>query len=99
MIFNSSKNKDPEDTTKSVIVECECSTHNMKITSYEEESQIYISMFTDNFYWKQDGIFKTLFGRIATAWKMLIGKQYLLEQVIVDKSDVDKIIKALKSMK
>lgn len=99
MIFNKGKSADPEDTIKSIIVECKCSTHYMKITSYEEDSELFISLFTDNFYNKQDGPIRVILHRIKWAWKMLIGKEYQLEEVIIDKSDVDKIIKALKSMK
>ena len=95
MIYKGSKSKEEN----SIIVECECSTHSMKITSFEEDSEVCISMFKDNFYGKQNSIVKIILNRIKLAWRMLRGKEYYLEEIIIDKKDLTKLINTLQKMK
>lgn len=95
-MFYRPKKKDPN--KKSVIVECECSTHYLQLTAYEGDNSIYFTFLEDKFYSQQDGILRTIVTRIKLAWKMLTGKRYQLEEIIIDKKDIQELVNSIIEM-
>ena len=68
---------------KEVYMSCDCGCGIMKFTKYEEDS-IGIEYYASSFYEKQYGVFNKLLHRIKIAWFMLIGKEFLLYDILVD---------------
>lgn len=95
MIYKGNKDKDK----KSVIIECECSTHYIQLTKYDFEDSLYVTFLEDKYYSEQKGIFKTIVTRIKLAWMMLRGKRYRTEEIIISKQDTTKLIDTLLKMK
>ena len=71
--------------TKLVICNCNCGCDEalqVKKFTYDDvspnEQEYYISVLAGVFSERQRGVFRTIFHRINIAWKMLLGKEYLL---------------------
>ena len=95
MIFKNSKNIN-KINNKEILVECECITHLLKISSFDDSDEIYMEIWASNFYSKQkDKIYKRIFNRLKLIWYAIIGKEYLLEDFIISSDDAKELIKAL----
>lgn len=88
------------ETCKESIVKCDCGCHGIEIMRIVGDDNIYISPYTDNFYSKQNkGLFKTIVNRIKNAWKMICGKEYQLEELVVNLEETDELINALQKIR
>lgn len=92
--------------TKLIIINCNCGCdeeiHVKKfIDSDIDESQeeYYLSIHTSKFYSNQQGILRLIGHRIKLAFKMLFGKEYLLCDLVLNKTDIDEFIKELEEIK
>lgn len=99
MVFS---NKDNE--VKMVIVNCNCGCEeaiSIKKYTYDDDCQddeYYLSVLACKYYSNQRGIFKTILHRLNLAWKMLIGKEYRLNEIVIKKSEFDEFKKKLKEL-
>jgi hypothetical protein len=85
---------------REVIIECGCGTHSIKIHSFDDESMLYLEMWTSNFYSKQKAsIFRRIYDRLKRTWQTIRGKDYLLEDIVINKEDLDKLISALQEIR
>ena len=88
MIFYD-KNKDNE---KMIIVNCDCGCEEkLSISKIDEADRFYMTLHSCQFYTKQEGIFKIIIHRIKTAFMMLLGKEYLLTDIVLTKEDINKL--------
>lgn len=86
-------------------IRCNCGTHGIqlqKITfdNTDIKSEIYLSLFTDNFYWKQYTWFDRLKAKFAQIFAILIGKGYRCDsETVLSTDDLEELIEVLKKMK
>ena len=59
------------------------------------EQEYYISVLAGVFGERQRGIFRTIFHRINIAWKMLLGKEYLLSEIVLTSDEFQELKKKL----
>lgn len=90
---------------KIVIANCNCGCNQaLQITkfNYADEEDIdedyYLSITAGLFSERQRGIFKTIGHRIKLAFKMLLGKEYLLCDIILNKQEIKDFIKSLENI-
>ena len=100
MVFSK---KDKE--TQVVFVNCNCGCDEaLQIKHYtydkeiEAEDEYYLSLLAGRFSTDQRGVFKTIFGRIKAAWKMLIGKEYHLTEIVMTKTEYKDLIDKLEEL-
>ena len=95
MVFNKTAG-----TEKVVILDCDCGCDNMiKFKKLDDISDdIFVSFCVGSFYTKQKGIFKTIFLRLKFAIMILFGKEYMLEDVVMKKSDCADLVTCLNSL-
>lgn len=93
------RNKVGESDEDTIIVDCKCGTHLIKITSFNNEPEVYIGMWSSNFCTKQKApLFSRIWDRLKLIWFVISGKEYLLEEIILDKNDVAHLEEALKQI-
>lgn len=94
MIF---KGKDNE--SKVVIINCNCGCDEAiqikKFTFDDDMSDYFISILAGEFSTKQRGIFRTIGHRIKLAFKMLLGKEYLLTDIVLTHDELKEYINVL----
>ena len=101
MIF---ANKDNE--IKMVVVNCNCGCNEtIAIKKYVDsdnsdiDDEYYLSILASKFYEGQDRkIFKTILHRINLAWKMLLGKEYLLSEIVISKDEFEEFKDKIKEL-
>lgn len=94
MIFRAKKNEEKE-----ILVECSCGTHLIKIASFNDESEVFFEIWASNFYTKQkEPLYIRIWNRLKLIWYAIRGKEYRLEDFVLDKSDVNELIKALQEI-
>lgn len=82
-----------------IYLECECGTHLMQIVSFDDDPDIYINFYTDNFYAQQkENIFKRMWNKLKHIWYIITNKQYVFEEIVVQKKDIDKLVNALQKI-
>ena len=87
--IGSSKNQE-------IIIDCECGEHLLKIITYNNDPEVYLSIYYDLFSSKQDNTFFRRFCRkIKTIWLIIIGKDYRLDDIILTKEDANKLADVL----
>jgi len=91
------KDKDEKIGHTVVSVPCTCTTHTMNISYYKDCNEYYLSFFVDSFY-MQDGIFKTIAKRIKRAFLILCGKSYRIEEICLQKEDLERLEKEIHLM-
>ena len=80
-----------------IVVECSCGTHSFKITSYSNDEDVYISIWSNNVYSKQNPPFLVkLWKRLKSIWFAICGKEYLLEDFVLSKDDTERLDYAIK---
>lgn len=104
MIILILSNKDKD--TKLIIANCNCGCDeeihikksiDAEIKDIDEE--YYLSVHTSKFYSKQGGIFRLIGHRIKLAFQMLFGKEYLLCDLVLNRNEIDELIKRLEEIK
>ena len=83
------QNEDQE--TLKVIVECSATDHAMSLHLNDDEYLVYLSLFIANYYSKQESWFQRLFERIKIAITALRGREYLFEDIVLDKEAVEAV--------
>ncbi|MGN1327079.1 MAG: hypothetical protein ACI4VQ_03270 [Clostridia bacterium] len=82
-----------------IIVECNCGTHLIKITSFDDEPETFFEIWVSNFYTKQkESLYLRIWHRLKLIWYAIRGKEYRLEDFVLDKNDVEELIKALQEI-
>lgn len=85
------KGKDEKTNQVVINIPCSCGCHSIAISYFDDECDVvYLSFFVDNFY-NQDGIIKTIWGRIKKAFLILCGKSYRYETMILSQDDLKKL--------
>lgn len=100
MVFS---NKDDE--VKMIIVNCNCGCEEaISIKKYifdkevQDDEEYYLSILAGQFSAKQRGIFRTIGHRLKLAWKMLRGKEYLLNEIVIKKPEFEELKKKIKGL-
>lgn len=91
---------------KVVLVNCNCGCdETIVIKKYinddtnTDNDEYYLSILASKFYSGQDRkLFKTIAHRIKLAWKMLLGKEYLLSEIVMSKTEFDEFKKKIKGL-
>lgn len=99
MVFKNKKNV--VDTKEDeLVVQCSCGTHAFHIKSFIDDPEYYFEIWTCNFYGKQkEPLFHRIGHRLKMVWYAIINKDFLLDDIILEDADIDKIIEALTEMK
>ena len=98
-MFAQAKQKIGDSEEKQIIVECECGTHLFKIISYNDSEEIYFDIWSSNFCNKQKKpILSKISNKIKMIWFAITGKEYRLEDFILNKKDVNSLIEALQNI-
>lgn len=88
--------------TRVVIVNCNCGCDEaiqIKRFVFEDESindEYYLSVLAGTFGERQRGIFKIIGHRLKLAVKMLLGKEYLLSEIVLSKDEFEELKNKLK---
>lgn len=99
MIFKN-KQENMNSTEREVIVECDCGTHSFHIKSFDDDKEYYFEIWGSNFYTKQkENLFKRFIHRLQLIWYAIIGKEYLLEDIILTDDDIINLVKNLEELK
>ncbi len=86
--------------SKTNIVECSCGCHGIKVMRIVGDDSVYISPYTDNFYSKQiQGFFKNILHKTKVIWKIICGKEYELEELVITLKETDELINALQEIR
>lgn len=76
-------------------VTCQCGCGILKFDKLDWDDKnnacMNIAFYSLSFYEKQAGIFNIMWNRIKNAAKMLLGKEFLLYEVIVSKEQIDQL--------
>lgn len=93
-----------------ILVECICGCGLLKINKIEVYSdeelerlklgksnkyEYSLQYLTDTFSSKQHGLIYTIKHRIKLIWNIVRGKEYLLEEILLDQDQIDILIKKL----
>jgi predicted N-acyltransferase len=80
-------------------IRCECQVHGIEISNIGDE-EINISLYTDNFYSKQNSFFKKWKDKLTKIYYILIGKSYRIDNdIILSINDLDELIEVLNKIK
>ena len=83
--------------TKVVVVNCNCGCDEAiqikKLT--DDDNEYYLSILAGEFGATQRGIFRTIGHRIKLAFKMLLGKEYRLTEIVMTKAELEEYKKVL----
>ena len=82
-----------------IIVGCSCCTHLIKITSFSDEPETFFEIWASNFYTKQKKpLHFRIWHRLKLIWYAIRGKEYRLEDFILDEDDIKELVKALQEI-
>lgn len=99
MFAQGKKKMDDGTEEKQIIVECSCGTHLFKIISFTDSDEIYFDIWSSNFCNKQHkNIFSRIYKRLKMIWFAITGKEYRLEEFVLDKEDVTSLTTALQDI-
>lgn len=84
---------------KKIFVECSCRTHGFEVSRFKDDDTVYLSLYTSNFYFKQDKFFARLWKKVKNIFSIIRGKEYRLDETVLTLEEVDGFIKALEKMK
>ena len=96
IFYNKDKDGDPI-----AYIRCDCGTHGIqlqKITFKEDTlpSDIYITFYTDSYYYKQTSFLKRWKTKIAKIFLILRGKEYKVDdELVLSQNDLEKLISTL----
>ena len=83
--------------TKVVVVNCNCGCDEaIQIKKLaDDDNEYYLSILAGEFGATQRGIFGTIGHRIKLAFKMLLGKEYRLTEIVMTKAELEEYKKVL----
>ena len=92
-----------KDGEKVLFIRCSCGTHGIQLMKYDYKNdpseEIYLSIYTDMFYSKQDTFFQRLKQKIKKIWCIVRNKDYLVDyEVCLRPDDIKDIVKGLESL-
>lgn len=85
-----------------ILVDCDCKREIVRIIKYKDEysEEYYIEVCEPHFYSKQDkGFWQKIKFKIKYIWYILIGREYVIEQIVLSKDHIEQLIEALKLLK
>ena len=93
-----------DEHTKVVIVNCNCGCDEaIQIKKFkfdeQEEEKYYLSILAGEIGSTQRGIFRTIGHRLKLAWKMLLGKEYLLTEIVLTNNEFEEYKRVLEELK
>ena len=93
-----------DEHAKVVIVTCNCGCDEaiqIKKFKFDEqkEEEYYLSILAGEFGSTQRGIFRTIGHRLKLAWKMLLGKEYLLTEIVLTNNEFEEYKRVLEELK
>ena len=100
MILYKEKNNE-----KVAYIKCDCNTHGIEIEKIDFKdpdipNDIYISLYTNNFYSKQYGFFKKIKDKIIKIFYIILGKDYKIDDnIILSEKDLEELIEVLNKIK
>lgn len=98
-MYFTSEEKSYNTMKREVVVECNCGTHSIHIISYDDDPELYFEIWSSNFCTKQKpSLIKRIVNKIKMIWFAISNKEYRLEDIILNVSDIDNIIAALNSI-
>ena len=79
---------------KLVIVNCNCGCdEEIKIKKFNHsDNEYYLTIHTSKFSYGQKGIFKQILHRLNISLKMLLGKEYLLTELVLNKKEINELV-------
>lgn len=75
-----------------VFFECDCYMEGITLSMHrwnDEEDMLYLSFWIDE--WYQDKIWKQILNRVKLAWKVLVGGDYFLKEIILKRKNVERL--------
>ena len=93
--------KGKDDYTKVVIINCNCGCDEaIQIKKLcDADDEYYLSIIAGEFGSTQRGVFRTIGHRIKLAFKMLLGKEYLLTEIVMTNNEFEEYKKVLGELK
>ena len=89
-----------ESKKRDTYIGCSCGTHGIKLTFFDDEDCLYLSIFSDNFYNKQKDTFYIRWKKkIKFIWSIIRGKEYLLEEFVLEQEDIELLLNSLNKVK
>lgn len=89
-----------KDNKKILFAQCDCvGNHGILLEKYEDDDEIYLSILNNSFSFKQESFWEKLKIKAKMIWYILIGKEYRLEEIVIDSSNLDDLIKNLIHLK
>lgn len=83
---------------KEILIQCSCGTHLFKIISIDND--YYFEIWASTFCTKQRGnIFQRMSHRLKMIWFAISGKEFRLDDIILEEKDIDELITALQNIK
>jgi hypothetical protein len=76
---------DEQELDVEFFTECDCGSEIMHILYDDDDQDLWISFFVNNFFAKQEGVLHLFFHRIKLAWLMLTGKEFRFYEIIMNK--------------
>lgn len=83
------------------LIPCDCSCSILEIQTLDmgdekdDNDFLFLSYYVSAFYRDQVGLFQTLITRMKLLWTIAIGKEYRFQETIIQRKDVDGLIKFL----
>lgn len=87
-----------------LFIKCACGTHGIQLEKYDYDNdpsqEIYLSIYSDNFYNKQEKFFSRLKTKFHKIWSIIRGKDYQVDyEICLAPDDIDCLIKGLNELK
>lgn len=88
---------------KDINMVCDCGCGNGFLIQfrfdYDDDDMIYISTVTSGFYAQQCSFRKRLARRIKSAWFMLLGKEFYLHEIVLNKEQWSEFVNTVNKVK
>lgn len=86
---------------KVVIVNCNCGCEEeIHIKRFDDDNEeYYLSIHESKFSSKQNGLWRTFKERIKSIWRIIRGKEYLLCDIVLTKSELNELVEKLIKIK
>ena len=84
-----------------ILIQCDCGTHLFKISTFDDnDDTYYFEVWGSNFYTKQkESLLKRFLHRLKLIWNAIRGKEYLLEDIVLNDKDYEELIDALSKVR
>jgi hypothetical protein len=83
----------------SIIVECAARDHGLALHLDEEDGWLYLSVYISEFYNKQHSCFERWWERVKLAATALLGRDYLLEEIVLEPEAIRELAEFLAESK